>query len=162
MPQLTISGTIIDFPDSAADPNWAPAVIQFATLVSEALSGVVGPYDVSPQVINIDSSNPGTAVDIQALNFPTAFVRAAFIRYSLFRTADSPTSSAYESGNIIVVYNPNGSIGSKWELIQNFAGDGEIVFSIADTGQVKFTTTQIGTTNHVGRLTVSAQALLQN
>lgn len=162
MPTITIQGTPIEFPNSSASPNWAEGVIAFAEAVESALTSAVGPYDVPPQVVTIDAYNPGTNVDIAALTFPTANVRAAFIRYSVFRTASSPTTTAYEAGTLTLVYNPNGSTNSKWEVIRSYVGDGSITFSVSDTGQVSFSTTQIGTTSHTGKLSFVAQALQQS
>lgn len=83
MPQITIQNTVIDFPDSAQSPNWSEPVIAFAEAVELALASVVGPYDVPSQVLNIDAYNPGTDIEITALNFPSSEVRSAFIRYAL-------------------------------------------------------------------------------
>lgn len=46
---ISIKGTIIDFPSSGENPNWAPAVIQFAEAVSNAFESTL--------VINTVSSN---------------------------------------------------------------------------------------------------------
>lgn len=167
MPVINIQGTPINFPDSAASPNWAPAVIQFAQLVANALSAVIGAYDVSPQVFILDPFNPTSSpTNVPSLSFPTTNVRAAFIKYSVFRTTSTTTS--YQAGNIIVVYNPNNSVGNKWELIRDTVGKDsvsypeDIYFTITDAGQVQFTTNALPGINHVGRLTYTAQALVQS
>lgn len=160
MPKITIQGTIINFPDSAESPNWSNGIVEFAQAVEDALSGVVGPADVGAQVLNIDAYNPGTSVNIENLSFPISTVRAIFIRYAVYRTTDSNT--VYEAGNIMSVYNGNGSIGSKWETVRDSVGDGKISFYVTDTGTVQFSTTAIAGLNHEGRLTFVAQAALQN
>lgn len=160
MPTITISGTVIDFPDTAESPDWSSAVIEFALAVESALSGLAGPFDVSPQIMNIDSYNPGTTVDIPNLAFPTTDVRGAFIRYSVYRNTSTDTQT--ESGQIIITYNPANSIGSKWEIIRSFTGDASILFNITDTGQIQFSTTALGGLNHTGRISYAANALLQS
>jgi hypothetical protein len=35
---ITIGNTIINFPDSASDPNWAAPVIEFVQAVEDALT----------------------------------------------------------------------------------------------------------------------------
>jgi hypothetical protein len=158
MPTITIAGTVIDFPDTGSSPLWSPAIIQFAESVQDALAGVVGAFDVPTQTLNIDAYNPGSAIDITALNFPTSDVRAAFIRYAVYR--DTSSTSGVESGNLFIVYNPDGSPGSKWELSRETIGAGaSITFAISDTGQISFTTTTLAGTDHVGTITFSAQAL---
>lgn len=160
MPTIVISGQIIEFPDSAQSPNWAPPVIEFAQAVEGVLEAVAGPFDVPPNTLVIDSYNPGTNIDLPALVFPATDVRSAFIRYAVFRTTSSTT--VYETGNIIVVYNPAGSIGQKWEISRDAVGDGQITFNITDTGQVQFTTATLGGINHTGLITYTAQALLNS
>ena len=161
MPDLTIQGTVIAFPDSSSAPNWAPAVIDFAEAVEEALDGVVGSFDVSPRVQVIDALNPGTA-EVLSLSFSTSDVRSAVITYSVFRTATAPSTTAYEAGTLTIVYSPNNPTNSKWEVQREAVGDGECDFTVSDVGQVSITTTQIGTTNHAGSLSYSAKALEQS
>lgn len=160
MPKLTIAGTIIDFPESAQSPNWAPAVIQFAKSVEDALSVVVGSFDVGFQTLNIDAYNPGINVNIQNLSFSTAEVRSFQVVYSVFRTASSPSETAYETGILNAVYNPNNPVNNKWEVTTEKTGDGKIKLTVTDSGQVQFTTEQIGTINHTGTLSFKATALL--
>lgn len=161
MPTLTINGQIIDFPDSAASPNWSEAVIQFAQAVEGALALVGGTYDVSPQAFTIDAYNTASNVDIPALSFPTSAVRAVFIRYSVYRTTDS--TSAYEAGDMITMYNPNNGSGLKWTLSEgNRTGSGaQITFNITDTGQFQFSTTALSGSNHAGKIVFEARSLEQ-
>lgn len=156
---ITITGTPISFPSSAESPNWAPGIIEFAQAVEIALNSVLGAFDVPPQIQVIDAHNPGTNVDIANLSFPIANVTGAFVRYSLIRTTS--TDTAYEAGNLIVTYNPNGGVGEKWEISRDYVGDGKISFAISDSGQISFTTTTMAGINHVGKLSYTAQALSQ-
>jgi len=159
MPLITISGTVIDFPDSAASPNWSEAVIQFAKAVEDALSSVVGSFDVAPQSFSIDAYNPGSNIAIPNLSFATSAVRAAFIRYSVYRNTTSTTVT--EAGDLIVVYNPTNPVGTKWEIIQQRSGSASIELSIDDTGQMLLTTSALSGLNHVGKITYVAQSLSQ-
>jgi len=162
--QINIQGTIIDFPDSAASPNWAEAVDQFAEAVEAALSTVVGAYDVAPQALIIDAYNSATNVPIAALSFPISTVRSAFIRYSVYRTTTSDLAG--EAGEISIFYNPNGPVGNKWELSQvltsGIPDNGRITFNITDVGQIEFSTTALSGSNHTGKLTFVAQSILQS
>jgi len=165
MPEIIIGGTEIDFPNSAASPNWAPAVIDFAEAVESALEGISGQGDITAQTFSIDgaSFNPtASPTNIPGLQFSTTLVRSAVIEYNVFRTATTPSETAYEVGTMNIIYNPNGGVGEKWELIRYAAGDGKITFTITDTGQIQFETTQIGTTNHEGKIGFSAKAILQD
>lgn len=154
MPQITIGSTIIDFPDSAQAPNWAPALIEFAQAVEGALQGFVGAFDVAPQTFVIDAYNPGTNIDIPGLTFPPSDVRAAFVRYTVHRTTDSVEVN--EIGELWAIYNDtNGT----WDFSQQKAQDASISFTITNVGQVQFSTTTLAGTSHAGFITFVAQSL---
>jgi hypothetical protein len=159
MPQITIQGTVIDYPDSAESPNWAPALIQFAQAVEDALTGVVGDFDISPQTFTIDTATTGSAINVPNLAFSTDQVRGSFIRYTVYRTTS--TTTVAESGNMEVVYNDDASIGSKWSLSREANGDGQVAFTITDTGQVQVNITALGGINHTGQINYTAQAIEQ-
>lgn len=154
IPTIVIQGTVIDFPDSAASPDWSPAIIQFAQSVEAALNGLAGSFDVSPQTFVIDSFNPGTNIDIPNLNFPSNQVRATFIRYTVHRATDS--NEVNEEGDLWAIYNDSNGI---WDFSQQKSQDGSITFNITNTGQVQFTTSTIAGTSHTGFITFTAQSL---
>lgn len=158
---ITVQGTPITFPVSGTDPQWAPAIDAFAIAVEGALNAVIGAFDVAPQAMIIDSYNPGTNINIAALSFPTATVRSAFIRYAVFRSTNS--TSVGETGELQIFYNPNGTVGNKWDIARTYSGPGgQISFYVTDTGQVQFSTTAIAGSSHQGKLTFVAQAILQS
>lgn len=161
MPTLIINQQVIEFPDSAESPNWAPAMIQFAEAVEQGLAIAIGTYDVAPQAFTIDPYNSATDIDIPNLSFPTTNVRAVFIRYSVFRTTDSET--AYEAGDMIAMYNPNNPVNSKWALTRGnrTGGDGKITFKVTDNGQFRFDSTALAGTNHEGKIVFDARSLEQ-
>ncbi len=164
---VTIGNTIINFPDSASDPNWAAPVIEFVQAVEDSLTSVVGPFDISPRIMNIDSFDVVTDQPVSdtvvPLNFPTAVfpangVRSAVINYNVYR--NSTTATVTEAGTINIVYNPAAS--PTWNIQREYVGEANITFSIDGTGQVKFTTTTITGLNHVGRLGYQAKAYEQS
>lgn len=157
---INIAGTPIQFPTSAQSPNWAQAVTDFAKAVEGALSSYVGPYDIPPQVLNIDASNPASNIDLPNLAFPTSTVRSAFIRYAVFRQTDTVTVA--ESGNLQVVYNPANPVNNKWEIARDYVGDASVTFTISDIGQVKYSTATIAGSSHTGQITYVAQSILQS
>ena len=160
MPQITIGSTIIDFPDSGSSPNWSEAVIQFAEAVAEQLAITSGAFDVAPQSFSLDAYNTASNVNIPALSFSTSEVRAAFIRYAVYR--ETTLDNADEAGDIIIVYNPNNSVNLKWTMSQvRTSGGANITFNVTDNGQVQFSTTALSGASHTGRLTFEARALEQ-
>jgi len=161
MPLITINGQPIDFPNDRASPDWAPAVIQFAEAVGNALAIGLNPNDVAPQAFVLDSYNSASNIDIPALSFPISSVRAVFIKYSVYRTTNS--ANADEAGDIIAIYNPNNAVTKKWSISQgNITGQGgKLAFNITDTGQFQFSTTALSGSSHTGKLTFEARAHAQ-
>lgn len=158
---ITIQGTPIQFPSSGRSPNWAPAVIQFAQAVEEALQGVVGPGDVSAQVTDL-LNNQAAPLDIPALTFPNGTVRVAFINYYIFRT-DATPSTLLEQGEIQVAYNPANGSGLKWELSQQRKGGSEsgVEFTMTDAGVMQYTSSNMTGGSYTGKIGFSAKALTQ-
>jgi hypothetical protein len=141
--KITIGSTVINFPSSGTDANWAEAVEDFAVAVQDQLNSVGLPFDVSPQVIPINESGQQT---LTATNFPDAVVRAFTFNYSTYRI--STTANTIEVGTVIGVFNPS---NNNWTLQHEFAGDkqpnGEsyIVFDM-DNDSLRMTITSIGGT----------------
>lgn len=157
---ITIQGTPIEIPSSGESPNWSSGIIEAFQVIESALNSAVGTFDVPPQVFNGDAYNPGTGISLPNLSFSTSDVRSADISYAVYRETSS--TNAAESGSINVVYNPNNSVGNKWEIQRDYVGDGQITFTISDAGQVSFTTTTLAGINHTMRISYSAKALEQN
>jgi hypothetical protein len=154
---IIIQGKTIEFPSSAQSPNWSEGIIDFANAVSDALSGVVGTYDVPPQTYAI-VSDVNSNVNVPALTFPTATVRGAFVRYAFYRTSDTATEA--ETGTLTLLYN---SAAGTWQISRDAVGTvTKLSFTVTNIGQVQLSTTAIGGTYQSGKLTYSAQAILQN
>lgn len=167
---IIVNSTPIDFPSSAQSPNWAPALIEFAQNTAAALNGIVGPYDIAPQVMDIlnDGAEHAVQTPASALAFPTATVRAANIRYSVYRTNTAAETHA-ESGMMTVVYN---TATASWEMQRDFAGNvtpiggsgsttSGITFRIDSSGQVYYSADILSSPGYAGKLSFAAQALLQ-
>lgn len=150
---INIKGTQIDFPSSGESPNWAPAVIEFAQTVEDAIASAVGQYDIPNKTFTLANATD-TDLPITDLSFPTSAVRAAFVKYSVIRITSSVTKT--ETGNIMVVYD-----GSIWTLGRDYVGDAECAFDITPAGQIRITTTALTGTYSTGKVSFSAQALVQ-
>ena len=130
MPKITILGTVIDYPDSTAAPNWSEALIQFATQVEKALLSAVGSGDVAPQTIIL--INDSLSHNVDALLFSGAVNQSATLFYSVYRQDN--LTILYEAGQLELVYD-----GSDWHLSRIGTGDAHITFSISSSGQLSYT-----------------------
>jgi hypothetical protein len=156
MPQIIISGTVIEFPDTAQSPDWSEGLILFAETVAAALSGIVGPGDVSPQVLVINAYNSPGFIDIPNLAFSTATVRTANIRYGVFRSTN--TTTVFEEGDMQLIYD---NTSGTWGLTRERTGDGNIDFDVTNAGQVRFSVQTIPGTGYTGTLVYTAVTLQQ-
>lgn len=162
MPIITIGTTPISFPDSGTSPNWAQPTIDFAQAVATALNGILSPTDIPPTTLVLDVTyNPISNANLPGCQFSTSLVRAAIVRYSVFRATSISANTAVEEGQLFLAYNPNGTAGSLWDLSREYVGDGLITFTITDVGQVQFTTTTIAGTGHTGKIVFAASTLTQ-
>ena len=156
---INIQGTTDTFPSSGESPNWAPAIIQFAQLVSAALAFSVGPFDIPPQTF-VMTSNVNNNVPLPNLSFPTTQVQGAIIDYSVSRSTNSVVVS--ETGSMVINYNSSFPVGKKWEISQDYVGGSQTTFNITDVGQIQFSTTLIAGTSHQGKITYQAKAILNS
>lgn len=72
----------------------------------------------------------------------------------VYRATDS--TEVDEQGELNALYN---TTDGTWDFSRVFSGDAQISFSIANNGQVSFTTTAIAGSSHNGFITFTAQAL---
>lgn len=94
-------------------------------------------------------NNQSSPANITGLLFSTATVRAAFISYSIYRkTTGVGAMEAVESGEIYVAYK---AVAGIWELVRSSNGDAGVVITIANSGQLQYTTT-----DYTGTASVSA------
>lgn len=160
MPLITILNTPIDFPNSAADPNWAEGIIQFAEVVQTALEAAVSPADVPPQVLNIDAYDVVSNQPILSLQFPNSTTQGAFIYYSVFRNSTaSPGDHFTETGALELRFDVT---GGTWGISRESTGDASITFAVNNSGQVSFSTTTIGGSVHTGHISFFAKTLEQS
>lgn len=159
---IEIQGTPIEFPSTGESPNWAPAVIQFAQSVEQALLAGGSPYDIAPQVYSIPADNyPTSDIEIPNLFFSSLLVRSAVVSYSLFFIGPSPLSTVTsETGTLTCFYN-----GSTWTLTRDYVGEainGTVQFVISSSGQIsiKQGLNLAGYTD--SKISFSAKTLAQN
>ena len=160
--KIQIQSTVIDFPTSGESPNWAPAMLQFALAVENALNASIGPYDVAPQIQTVDT-NGVTDLDITNLAFPSTDVSQVVIDYSVLRTiTEGETDKIYtEGGKLNCTYRPE---NNRWELTQTKTGDAKSTFSMSLLGQVSVSFDVLPGTGatHRGHVSFRAVSLLSH
>lgn len=153
--KVIIRGTPIDFPTSGESPDWAPAIVEFAKAVEDAILVSSGPYDIPETDFILTTNSITTPLDIDDLSFSTAAVRAAFVKYTVYRKLGATIKT--ETGSLLLNYND-----TTWEMSRDFVGDADCSFNVNNNGQLQITTVLIpGSGTYEGVVTFSAQALSQ-
>lgn len=146
---LTINGSSFEFPKNNEDPNWAQDVTAWAQAITQAVEGIL---NNAGQVIGFQAIDNNTTNTLDDLLFSTVTTRAIHISYVVHRVSDSTTNGSIESGYLIATYDGAASPGSKWQITSTVNGNAGIIFTMSDSGQMSYTTSDIGATNHVGKI----------
>jgi hypothetical protein len=158
---LIVNNIPFQYPTAGDEPGWGNSASAWAEAVTNVLSDLLGPNDILETAFNIannQSDNSGTNGDVTGLIFNAASVRAANISYSIYRISDSNISGKAETGTIQIVY--DNAVG--WIINQgNILGSSGVTFTIMSTGQIKYKSTDIGSTNYNGTLKFRAKTLQQ-
>lgn len=117
--KINIGDTVINFPTSGTDANWAEAVTEFALAVENQLLSVGLITDISPQVTDIPEANTGSPKTL--FNMDGAQVRVFTMQYGSYRVSTGVgATSKTVSGVVNGVYNET---TSTWTLEHEFIGD---------------------------------------
>jgi len=158
--ELIVGGTPYLYPESGEEPNWAVNATDWSIAVTAVLSTIFGPNDILSTSFTIDN-NITISTNINGLLFDPGTVRGANVEYTVYRTSTLNPSGNSETGTIYLNYDNSASVGNKWQLGQKKVGEAGIIFSITDSGQVQYKSTDIGTAGYFGKMTFSAKTLDQ-
>jgi len=158
---LIVNNIPYEYPIPGDSPGWGQGATGWAEEVTAVLTDLLGPNDIPETTFSIGNA-VGTATSINGLVFNTGQVRAAFINYTVYRTSTSNPSGFSEAGELILVYDNLASAGNKWSITQGpVNGNSGIIFSVTDSGQVQYTSSDIGTLGYSAVIHFAAQTLGQ-
>lgn len=155
---LVVNGTTYFYPVPGEDPAWGADATDWAKAVTEVLGTLLGIGDILGSTFAINN-NIITDTNINGLLFDSGVIRAANINYAVYRISSASPSGHTETGQMSIVFDDNAAPGSKFQLTQTSDGDAGIIFSVDDTGQFKYRSTDIGSVGYVGSIRFSAKAL---
>lgn len=158
---LTVNHIPFEYPIPGDSPGWGEGATGWAEEVTTVLNDILGPNDIIETTFNI-VNNQISPANIVGLSFNTGSVRAATIEYSVYRTSSTHLSGQAESGTLSIVYDNLAASGFKWSLVgSNLNGISGVTFSILDSGQFQYISTDIGNTGYSGVLHFRAKTLGQ-
>lgn len=153
---LTVGSDTFEYPEDGSDPGWGGEATDWAEAITDRLQSISNASDISATQIDILNNVSGQLIPGLVLNPVT--VRGATIPYAVYRTVASSGPDYSEVGEILTAYQTLAATGSKWLVSQQVVGDAGISFSIDDSGQVRYTTSDLSAT---GTLTFRAATILQ-
>ena len=156
--KLIVQGTSYEYPIPGEDPNWGEGATDWAEAVTLALNTLLGSGDILQSTFTINN-NVTIPTNINGLLFDPGTIRASNISYTVYRTSTAQPSGNTESGTIFINYDDSAAPGSKWSFTQQINGSAGIVFSILDTGQIQYQSSDIGNPGYFGKITFSAKSL---
>lgn len=152
---VTVNGTNFTLNQQGDNPPWGENLSDLIEALVEVANSVAGPNDILTTSFDL-ANNISSATNVTGLQFSTAAVRSAIINYSLYRS--SSTNELSECGVMLITYK---STANTWELAQYSVGDAGVTFTITSTGQIRYQSTDIGSTSYSGKLKFNAKAFAQ-
>lgn len=158
---IVVNNVPIPYPSPGDEPGWGQAATTFAEQVATVLTNLNNSNDILETSFNV-ANNVSVFTNIAGLAFNTGQVRSAEVSYSVIRSSASNPSGVSEAGSMTVIYDSAAGAGSKWQLsIGPIAGPGGgMTFSITDTGQVQYKSSDIGATTYAGEMRFRAKTIL--
>jgi len=154
--QLVVGNTPFNYPDPGDSPGWGQDATGWAQAVTDELSTVANINDISETAFSI-ANNILVLTDISSLLFNNSTVRAVEITYSIYRVTN--LIELGEEGTINIIYK---NTANTWYLDQRSGGDDSgVLFSITNSGQMQYTSSNVSGTSYSGIMKFRAKTLSQ-
>lgn len=155
MIQLTINGTVYEYPESRDSPSWGEDATAWAQAVTDVLADVVGTGDILTTTATV-ANNISSATNVAGLSFDPTLVRASIVEYSIYRvTTGSGATEAVEVGTMYLTYKSTANV---WDLAIVGATGAGVTFSITTAGQIQYVSTNFTGLSYVGTMKFRARA----
>lgn len=151
-----IGGTSYSFPVQGENPPYGENVTDTIAALVAVVNTLSGTGDILTTSFTI-ANNVSSAANVTGLNFDPSVVRGAIVDYSIYRSSSNPNELS-ETGTMYLAYK---STAATWELAQTYGGSSGVTFTITNGGQVKYTSSEIGSGSYVGRMVFKARSFSQ-
>jgi len=142
------------------DTNWGEYTTDLLEALVDGVNVSFGPHDIretTAQVVN----NVTIPQIVPSLAFDPASVRGAFIEYTIFRTDNSMTPVEYlETGVLYLSYKSDAIATEKWQVKRDANDDIGYNFSLNDSGQMYYTSSNLGAGAADGTITFRSRAIM--
>lgn len=157
MPQLTVQNQTFLYPEPGTEAGWGSDATGWAEAVTNALGILLAQGQILPTFLQV-LNNVTSPTNLVGLSFNRNQVRAANVFYQVSRKSNT-TSEIVESGTMLLNAELTSVVSPVWTMQIQRNGNAGINFSLADSGQISYTTTDIGNAGYVGSIKFSATVL---
>lgn len=152
---VTINGQTYPLPIQGDQQPWGEAESTIIEALIDVVNTLAGAGSIISTTFTI-ANNQASAANVSGLAFSNSSIRGAVISYSIYR--NTSTTEGSETGQVLVTYK---SVANTWEIANYNSGDAGVTFSITNTGQVQYISTNYSGTSYTGKIIFSAVAIPQ-
>lgn len=153
--QVNILGNDYTLPTQGTNPPWGQDLSDIIQALISVANTTIGPSDILTTSFSINN-NVASPTNIVGASFDISSVRSFIISYSIYR--NSTITETSEVGQILGTYK---SVAGTWELAQTNAGISGVTFTMTNSGQLQYVSTNFSGTSYSGKLKFKASAFLQ-
>lgn len=158
MIQLIVAGQTYNYPQQNDSPPWGSEATDWAIAVTDALTSVIGPYDIAETIATI-ANNQVAPASVIGLAFNPVTVRGAVVDYTIYRvTTSSGATEQGETGTMYITYLNN---ANTWNIAVAGGGTAGVSFTMNPAGQVLYTSSNFTGSNYIGTIHFKASAFAQ-
>src|SRR5690348_1015909 len=137
---VNIAGSTYSIPEQGQSPPWGTDLTSLLQAIVNSINSTSGTADILLTTFNL-SNNQSSASNITGAAFDVSQVRSFIFTYSIYRSTDS--AELAEVGQLFGTYS---SVSSTWDMSQQSGGSSGVTFTITDSGQTKYTSTNMSGT----------------
>jgi hypothetical protein len=137
--------------------DWGEYTTDLLEALVDGVNSAFGPNDIRETTAPVVNNTTNGLVP--GLAFDPASVRGAFIEYTVIRT-DSTSAEFIETGVLYLSYKSDASTNEKWQIKRDANDDIGYDFSMADSGQMFYNSTDLGLGSLDGTITFRSRAIL--
>lgn len=152
---VTIQGTDYTLNNQGDNPPFGEQQSELIRALVDVANASASGTDILPTSFTL-TNNTAVAANVTGLSFDTSQVRSAFINYSIYISTSLNEYS--EAGQLFVTYK---STAATWELARFAVGDAFVTFTITNSGQVQYVSSNVSGTSYSGKLKFSARTFTQ-
>lgn len=157
MPKILVVGNdSFDFPTEGENGNYGEQVTSWAEAVTDALTTVQQPNDLSRTTAQI-LNNVSVPTAVSGFLFDSSEVVSINAEFVVNRSTSSPSVVLVQSGVIEGNYD-----GSEWVITVRSIKNAGISFDISNSGQITYTTNNMIGANYSGQIIFRAKVFNEN